>query len=71
MKSVAGTVSPLGNGGHSLSLDVNDRGTKQTMQFVVDKDTQVEGQVKVGSAVTVIYVAMADQNVARNITIQG
>ncbi len=71
MKSVAGTVSSIGNGGHSFALDVTDGGTKQTMQFVVDKDTQVQGQVKVGTAVTVVYVAMADQNVARNITTQG
>jgi hypothetical protein len=37
----------------------------------VDKDTQVQGQVKVGTAVMVEYVAMADQNVAKNITVQG
>ena len=44
---------------------------KQTVQFVVDKDTQVQGQVTVGTPVTVEYVAMADQNVAKNITAQG
>jgi hypothetical protein len=70
-KSVAGTVSSIGNGGHSFALAVNQGDTQQTVQFVVDKDTQVQGQVKVGTAVMVEYVAMADQNVAKNITVQG
>lgn len=70
-KSVAGIVSSIGNGGRSFALDVNDGGTRQTLQFVVDKDTQVQGQVKVGTAVMVEYVAMADQNVAKNIAVQG
>ena len=64
-------LSSIGNGGHSFALNVSDGGNKQTMQFVVDKDTQVQGQVKVGATVTVVYVAMADQNLTRNITIQG
>ena len=70
-KSVAGTVSSIGNGGRSFALEVNEGGTKQTLQFVVDKDTQVQGQLKVGTAAMVEYVAMADQNVARNVTVQG
>ena len=70
-RSVAGTVSSIGNGGRSFALEVNQGGTKQTVQFVVDKDTQVQGQVTVGTPVTVEYVAMADQNVAKNITAQG
>lgn len=53
VKSVAGTVSSIGNGGHSFALDVSDGGAKQTLQFVVDKDTQVQGEVKVGTAVMV------------------
>jgi len=70
-KSVAGTVSSIGNSGHSFAVEVNQGGTKQTVQFIVDKDTQVQGKVTVGTAVTVEYVAMADQNVARTVTAQG
>jgi hypothetical protein len=50
---------------------VNAGDNKQTVQFIVDQDTQVKRQVKVGTPVTVEYVAMADQNVARTITAQG
>jgi hypothetical protein len=50
---------------------VNHGGNKEILSFIVDKDTRVEGQVKVGTPVTVDYVAMADQNVARNIKAQA
>jgi uncharacterized lipoprotein YbaY len=70
-KSVAGTVVSIGDKGHSFGLEVNEGGTKQTLQFVVDQQTQVQGQVKVGTPVKVEYVAMADQNVAKTITAQG
>ena len=69
-KSVAGTVVSIGDKGHSFALEVNDGDKKQTLQFVVDQETQVKGQVKVGTPVRVEYVAMADQNVARTITPQ-
>src|SRR5580704_15435710 len=52
-KSVAGTVVSIGDRdkGHSFALEVNQGGEKQTLQFVVDQETQVNGQVKVGSPV--------------------
>jgi hypothetical protein len=65
---VNGTVVSIGDKGRSFALEVNDGGKKQTLQFVVDQQTQVQGQVKVGTPVKVEYVAMADQNVARTIT---
>ena len=67
-KSVQGTVVSIGDKGRSFALETNDGGTKQTLQFVVDQETQVQGQVKVGTPVKVEYVAMADQNVAKTIT---
>lgn len=70
-KSVEGTVVSIGDKGRSFALETNDGGKKQTVQFVVDQETQVKGQVKVGTPVKVEYVAMADQNVARTITAQG
>jgi hypothetical protein len=69
-KSVAGTVVSIGDKGRSFALEVNQGGEKQTLQFVVDQETQVNGQVKVGSPVKVEYVAKADQNVAKTITTQ-
>ena len=71
MKSIAGTVSSIGDNGHSFVLDVNQGNNKQTVQFVLDKDTRVEGHVTVGTPVTVEYVAMADQNLAKTITVRA
>jgi hypothetical protein len=69
-KSVAGTVVSIGDKGHSFALEVNEGGEKHTLQFVVDQETQVNGQVKVGSPVKVEYVAKAEQNLAKSITPQ-
>ncbi len=70
-KSIDGTVASIGNNGTTFAVAVNDGNEKKTVQFVLDKDTQVQGQVKVGTPVTVEYVAMADQNVAKMITAKG
>src|SRR5580704_14325463 len=55
-KSVAGTIASIGDKGQSFVLEVNQGGNKQSVQFVLEKDTQVKGQVKVGTPVTVEYV---------------
>jgi hypothetical protein len=58
-KSVTGKVSGIGDQGHSFTVDVNGGGAAaQSMKFVVDKNTQVQGQVKVGTPVMVDYQAM-------------
>ena len=54
-KSVNGKVTGIGDQGHSFTVETDDGGNKQTMKFLVDKDTQVQGQVKVGSLVAVDY----------------
>ncbi len=42
------------------------------MQFVVNKSTQVQGQVKVGTLVAVDYQPIeSGQNLAVNITVRG
>lgn len=70
-KSVAGKVTSIGNSGTSFSVEV-EGSSKQTMQFVVDKNTQVQGQVKVGTLVAVDYQPTASgQNLALNITVQS
>jgi hypothetical protein len=67
-KTISGKVASIGNGGHSFSLEVNGE-NKGKMDFVVDKNTQVNGQVREGTAVTVQYQAMANgQNLAVSIT---
>ena len=57
-KSVTGKVTTIGNQGHSFEVEIDAGGNKQTMQFVVDKNTQVVGQVKAGTMVAVDYQPM-------------
>jgi hypothetical protein len=71
VKSISGKVSAIGNGGTAFTLEVAG-GDKKTMDFVVDKNTQVQGQVRAGSAVTVEYQAMeTGQYLAVSVTAQG
>jgi hypothetical protein len=57
-KSVSGKVTTIGDQGKSFAVEVEAGGSKQTMQFVVDKNTQVQGQVKAGTTVVVDYQPM-------------
>jgi hypothetical protein len=59
-KSVNGKVTDIGDQGHSFTVETDDGGNKQTMKFVVDKNTQVQGQVKVGTLVAVDYAPRED-----------
>src|SRR5262249_21325976 len=54
-KSVSGKVTSIGDQGKSFAVEVNNGSDKQTLQFVVDKNTQVEGHVTTGSMVLVEY----------------
>jgi len=70
-KSISGKVTAIGNGGHSFSLEVAG-GQKSTMEFQVDKNTQVNGQVREGTAVMVEYQPMeGGKNLAVTITAQA
>ena len=70
-KSVAGKVTSIGNSGTSFAVEV-EGASKQTMQFVVNKNTQVQGQVKVGTLVAVDYQpAENGQNLAVSIAVRG
>lgn len=72
-KSVSGKVASIGNGGHTFTLEVSaDTNNKRSMDFVVDKNTQVQGQVREGTPVTVEYQAMENgQYLALSITAQA
>jgi hypothetical protein len=71
VKSVTGKISAIGSGGNSFSLEVAGNSSKK-MDFVVDKNTQVKGQVREGTAVTVEYQAMnSGQFLAVSITAQA
>jgi hypothetical protein len=72
-KSVTGKVTTIGNQGHSFAVEVDaGSGNKQTMQFVVDKNTQVVGQVKAGTMVAVDYQPTdGGQNLCVKVSAQG
>src|SRR5215472_4971654 len=69
-KSVSGKVIKIGDRGHSLSLEVAEsKNTTDFVEFVVDRNTRVNGQVREGAAVTIEYRAMeSGQNLAVSIT---
>jgi len=54
-KSVSGKVTSIGDQGRSFVVEVANGSDKQTLQFVVDKNTQVEGHVTAGTMVLVEY----------------
>ena len=56
-KSVTGKVTDIGDQGHSFTVSATNG---QTMKFMVDKNTQVQGQVKVGTLVAVDYTPTSD-----------
>ena len=71
-KQVSGKVTDIGSDRRSFSLEVNEKGSKHTMQFVVDNSTQVQGKVTTGTDVAVQYEPMSDGKlVARNVTAQN
>jgi hypothetical protein len=53
-KSVAGKVTSIGTSGASFAAEV-EGSSKDTMEFIVNKNTQVQGQVKVETLVAVEY----------------
>jgi hypothetical protein len=71
-KSVAGKVTSIGTSGTSFALEV-EGSSKQTMQFVVNRNTQVQGgPVKVGTLVAVDYQpADNGQNLAVTIAVRS
>ena len=56
-RSVTGKVTDIGDQGHSFTVSAANG---QTMKFMVDKNTRVQGQVKIGTLVAVDYTPMSD-----------
>lgn len=68
-KSASGKVTDIGKDKKSFSVQTNDQeNNKRTMIFVINGDTQIKGQVTVGSDVDVQYRPSPDGNVALVIT---
>jgi hypothetical protein len=70
-KSVTGKVTSVGTSGASFAVEV-EGSSKDTMQFVVNKNTQVQGHVKVGTLVAVEYQPTeSGENLAVSISVRG
>jgi hypothetical protein len=70
-KSVAGKVTSIGNSGASIAVAV-EGSSKDTMEFLVNQNTQVRGQVKVGTLVAVEYQPTEKgENLAVSISVRG
>ena len=71
-KTAVGTISSIDDGGTSFTLAVNGSSANRTLQFVFDRNTRLEGRVKVGAAVTVEYEAKeTGPNLALLVSAQG
>ena len=71
-KNAAGKVTDIGKDKRSFSVQTNDQeNNKRTIVFVINGDTQIKGQVTVGTDVQVEYRPSPDGNVALVITPQG
>ena len=66
-KSVTGKIISIGDTGDSFAVEVEGRST-QTMEFVLNNKTQVQGKVKLGTLVAVDYQPIeGGQNLAVSI----
>ena len=69
--SVAGTVTSVATDGSSFAI-VSASDTKETLEFIIDKDTTVEGQLRVAAKVTVVYRAIeGGGNIALHVAAQA
>jgi hypothetical protein len=68
-KTASGKVSDIASDKKSFTIEVIEGNTKRTMQFVLDGNTQVQGQVSVGTDATVEFQPTPDgKNLAVVIT---
>lgn len=68
-KSTSGKVTDIAKDKKSFSVQANDQeNNKRTIVFVINGDTQIKGQVTVGTDVEVEYRPSPDGNVALVIT---
>lgn len=68
LHSTSGRVLSIGDAQFSLETSVRQK--SNTLQFLIDEDTKVEGQLIVGSYVNVDYRQDGDKLVAHRVTIR-
>ena len=67
-ESVSGKISSIGDA--SFSVDVMKNQDVNTVQFLIDGSTRVEGKLAVGAQATVEYRSDDGRNVATHVVVQ-
>lgn len=67
-QSASGKISAVGDA--SFSLEVKKNRDTQTLQFLVDEDTKVQGKLEIGAQATVEYRTNGDRNIAVSVMVQ-
>jgi hypothetical protein len=67
-QSVTGKISSVGDAAFSLSIGKQNE-KKQTVEFLVDDDTRVQGKLAVGAQATVEYRSDSGRNIAVRVVV--
>jgi hypothetical protein len=67
-QTVSGKISSIGDA--SFSVDVKKDQNTNTIQFLIDGKTVVEGKLTVGEQAVVEYQSEEGQNIARHVIVQ-
>lgn len=67
--SVSGRIASIGDASFSVEA-VKENHTKQTLRFLVDDATKVEGRLAVGSQATVEYRSDGENNFAVHVVVK-
>ena len=67
-QTVAGRISSVGDA--SFALEVKKNQDVQSLQFMVDQNTKVEGKLTVGANATVEYSSVEGRNLALHVIVQ-
>jgi len=70
-QSVSGTVEAIGSDHRSFTLEVGDGDAKNTMEFVLDDNSKVQGRIVAGTLVAVTYQQNGGKNVALSVSAQS
>jgi len=70
-QSVAGKISSIGDAAFSLEVakSQDSEAKSNTLQFLVDGNTKVEGQLSVGAQATVEYRSDGGKNIATHVVV--
>lgn len=68
-QNISGRISSIGDASFSVEV-VKENHTKQTLQFLVDDATKVEGRLAVGSQATVVYRSDGQNNFAVHVVVK-